>query len=285
MNLKVAIPKGRISGKVQELLADAGVLLSGADRNYRPTSNATDMSFKLLKSQNIPKLIEWGKHDCGFAGLDWVHEHQADVETALPLGFDPVRIVACIPEGRDWQTVKRGPLLAVSEYENLCRGFMARNGIEAYQFLRSYGATEVFPPEDADLIIDNTSTGTTIKANQLVIVEEIMKSSTYFLINKRSMDDPWKRERLEQVLMLFRGILDARERVLLEMNCAGEAQLEELNQLLPCMKAPTVSRLYRGEGFALKAAVLKKAVKDLIPQLKAAGATDILETDMRKVIL
>jgi len=284
MKLKMALPKGKISHKALELLADAGVHLQGVDRNYRPGSNAPDLEFKLLKSQNIPKLVEWGKHDCGFAGLDWIEEQSAAVDLYLRLGFDPVRIVACIPESWNWEETKKRPLLAVSEYENLCRRFMTQNGIEQYRFLRSYGATEVFPPEDADLVVDNTATETTIKANRLKIVGEVMESATHFIVHRRALDDPWKRERLEHLALLFQGILDARERVLLEMNCADETQLEALCGLLPCMKAPTVSRLHHAEGFALKAAVPKKDIKNLIPKLRAAGAADILEMAMRKVI-
>jgi len=282
MVLKMVVPKGRMFEKVNELLADSGIILSGSSRSYRPTTNDPNLLVKLLKSANIPALVDLGQHDCGFAGLDWVEEQNADVEKVVDLGFDPVRIVASIPEYWDWEEVKARKVSAVSEYRHLTSRWLESERVD-YTFLRSYGATEVFPPEDADVVIDNTSTGATLEANRLKIVATLMTSSTYFIANKRALDDPIRREAIDNMELLFRSVLNGRSRVLLEMNCS-EQSLEGLVAQLPCMKSPTISRLFGSDAFAVKTAVSKSAVKDLIPMLRKLGATDILEMPIRKVI-
>ena len=282
MSLKLVLPKGRINNKVLELLSDCGIKLIGNERNYRPRAYGFDFEVKLLKSQNIPSLVEMGQHDIGFAGIDWVIERNCDVEILKDLGFDPVRIVACIPEDWGWEEVKARPVIVASEYKNISEQYLKKNGFD-YQLLRSYGATEVFPPEDADMIIDNTSTGTTIEANRLKIVDTVMTSSTQFLANKATMADPGKRKDIEDLLTVMQSVLNGRERVLLEMNCAND-NIDAIVNLLPAMRNPTVAKLYNEDGFAIKAAVKKSEVRPLIPLLLEAGATDILETAIRKAI-
>lgn len=282
MVLKMVVPKGRMFDKVNDLLADAGVNLQGSARSYRPTTGDPNLEVKLLKSANIPALVALGQHDCGFAGLDWVEEQNADVIKLLDLRFDPVRIVASIPESWDWSEVRRRKIIAVSEYRHLTSRWLESEGVD-YTFLRSYGATEVFPPEDADLVVDNTSTGATLIENHLKIVGTLMSSSTYFIANPKAMDDPEKREFIENLVLLFTSVLNGRDRVLLEMNCS-EQDLPELVKILPCMKSPTIARLYGEEAFAVKAAVAKSQIRDLIPRLRKVGATDILEIPISKVI-
>ena len=282
MTLKLVLPKGRINTKVLELLSDCGIKLVGTDRNYRPTAYGFDFEVKLLKSQNIPSLVEMGQHDIGFAGMDWILERNCDVEILKNLNFDPVRIVACIPEDWDWAEVKSRPVIVASEYKNIAERYLTENGFD-FQLLRSYGATEVFPPEDADMIIDNTSTGSTIIANRLKIVDTVMTSGTQFIANKNVMKDAGKRKDIEDLLTLMQSVLNGRERVLLEMNC-GNDQIDTIVSLLPSMRNPTVAKLYNNDGFAIKAAVKKSEIRELIPKLLEAGATDILETAIRKAI-
>ncbi len=282
MSLKMVLPKGRMNAKVMALLEDTGLRIQGSERNYRPRSNDPELDLKMLKSQNIPTLIALGQHDCGFAGLDWIEEQDARVTRVLDLGFDPVRLVACIPESWDWASLKERRIIAVSEYRNLCAAYLKSRELD-FTFLHSFGATEVFPPEDADLIVDNTATGITLKENRLKIIDVLMSSTTHFIANHDAMSDPAKRERIENLALLFQAILAGRERVLLEMNC-GEDNLDRLVALLPAMKAPTVAKLYRQPGFSVKAAVRASRVKDLIPELRKAGATDILESAIRKVV-
>lgn len=282
MVLKMVIPKGRMNQKVVKLLADAGVHLSATDRSYRPLCNDDNLDIKLLKSQNIPPMVALGQHDLGFAGKDWVIEQGADVHEIMDLGFDPVRIVACIPEDWDLQSLRNRSIIAVSEYRRLTCDWLDQQGYD-YNFLRSYGATEVFPPEDADLVVDNTATGTTLKANRLRIIDTLLKSSTRLIANKRAMDDPAKREIIDNLELVINGVMEGRRRVLLEMNCPEE-RLDDLVALLPAMKAPSIAKLYRGAGFAVKAAVPTDNVRTLIPALRKVGATDILETPIYKAI-
>lgn len=282
MSLKLVVPKGRIYNKVADLLDEAGLKLSGDERNYRPKTNDPNFEVKKLKSQNIPPLVSLGQHDIGFAGLDWVKEQNADVDVLLDLGFDPVKIIAAIPESWEIEDLKKRKIIVVSEYQGLCQRYLDEQGYN-YTFVRSYGATEVFPPEDADMVVDNTSTGSTLQANRLKIVDTIMTSSTCFIANRKVMDDPSKREQIDNLLLLMKSIMEGRDRVLLEMNCSEQA-IDALVKLLPAMRAPTVSRLYNEAGFSIKAAVARNTVKDIIPQLLSAGATDILETPIRKVV-
>lgn len=282
MTLKLVLPKGRINVKVLKLLSDCGIELVGGERDYRPKAYGFDFEVKLLKSQNIPSLVEIGQHDIGFAGLDWIRERRCNVEILKDLGYDPVKIVTCIPEDWNWQEMQQRKLIVASEYKNISTDYLETLGID-YQLLRSYGATEVFPPEDADMIIDNTSTGTTIHANRLKIVDTVMESSTQFIANKKVMQDTGKRQDIEDLLTLMQAVINGRDRVLLEMNCGNE-QITPIVELLPAMRFPTVSPLYLDKGFAVKAAVQKNQIRELIPKLIAAGATDILETAIRKAI-
>jgi ATP phosphoribosyltransferase len=282
MTLKLVLPKGRISTKVLALLSDCGIELIGGDRNYRPKAFGFDLEVKLLKSQNIPSMVELGQHDIGFAGIDWIKERRCNVEILKNLEYDPVRIVACIPEDWDWQEMQKRPLIVASEYKNISTDYLDQLGID-YQLLRSYGATEVFPPEDADMIIDNTSTGSTIIANRLKIVDTVMESSTQFIANKDALNDPAKKKDIDDLLTLMQAVINGREKVLLEMNCAND-KINTIVDLLPAMRYPTVSPLYQDKGFAVKAAVEKKQIRNLIPKLIEAGATDILEMPIRKAL-
>ncbi|HOP22520.1 MAG TPA: ATP phosphoribosyltransferase [Gammaproteobacteria bacterium] len=282
MKIKLAIPKGKLQEEILKLLAEVGLTLQSNERNYRPLCSDPQFEIKLLKSQNIPKLVELGQHDIGFCGLDWIAEQKADVEILKPLGFDPVKIVACIPDNWDYDELKKRKIIVATEYKTLSEKFLSSNGFN-YKLIRSYGATEVFPPEDADMIIDNTSTGTTIVANHLKIVDTLYESSTQFIANKNFFKNQEKMTIINDVLVLIDGVLNGRKMVLLEMN-ATESNIGEIVDLLPAMRSPTVSQLYNSSGFSVKAAVMRNQVKSLIPQLLKAGATDILETAIRKAI-
>ena len=178
--------------------------------------------------------------------------------------------------------MKKRKIIVATEYKTLSEQFLTENGFD-YQLIRSYGATEVFPPEDADMIIDNTSTGTTILANHLKIVDTVYTSDTQFFANLACLDDPQKKAIIDDMLLLMNGVLNGRKRVLLEMNC-DEANIEKVVNLLPAMRAPTVAKLYNSNDYAVRAAVKKSEVKSLIPQLIKAGAIDILEIPIRKAI-
>ena len=282
MKIKMAIPKGKLQIEIVKLLEEIGLSFKSNERNYRPVCSDPTFEIKLLKSQNIPKLVELQQHDIGFAGLDWIAEQQAEVEILKSLGFNPVEIVACIPDHWNYEDLKKRKIIVATEYKTLSDQFLSKNGFD-YQLIRSYGATEVFPPEDADMIIDNTSTGTTILANHLKIVDTVYTSNTQFFANQACLQDVEKKAVIDDMLVLMNGVLNGRKRVLLEMNC-DESNIAKIVKLLPAMRSPTVSKLYQSSYFAVRAAVKKSEVKALIPQLIKAGAIDILEIPIRKAI-
>jgi ATP phosphoribosyltransferase len=281
--LRLVLPKGRIFDSVLALMGDAGFGMDVDERLYVPRVEDPELECKIMKPQNIPRLLEIGSHDAGFTGYDWIVETGADIDELLDLGFNPVRIVAAVPEELAGSGYEKKKLLVVSEYERLAREFLDRRGY-TYVFLKSYGATEVFPPDDADMIIDNISTGRTLIEHNLVVVDTLMESSTRFVASREAMADPWKSEKIREMKMLFQSVLDARERVMLEMNVPKE-KLESIVKELPCMRSPTVAPLWGEQGYAVKIAVKRKEVARLIPQLKKLGATDILEYEFRKVVV
>jgi len=236
-----------------------------------------------MKPQNIPKLLELGSHDVGFTGHDWIIETSADVEELMDLKFNPVKIVAAIPEHEQPEKLIRRKIVVASEYENISSKFLNERGFD-YVFLRTFGATEVFPPDDADMIVENTETGRTLAEHNLKVMADILDSSTRFIANKTALADEWKHEKIYELKMVFRAILDARGRVMLEMNVPSE-KLEEIIKMLPCMRSPTVAPLYGEQGYAVKIAIKKQEVTKLIPFLKKMGATDILEYEFRKVVI
>ncbi len=194
-----------------------------------------------------------------------------------------MRIVAAVPERLDERALRSRKLIVATEYEAIGDAWLKKQGYD-YQLVRTYGATEVFPPDDADMIIDNTSTGQTLKENGLRIVDTLLESSTRFVASKKAMENPEKRERIEELAMLFKAVLDGRERVMLEMN-VGEQKFDALVEGLPSMRSPTVSPLLGDSGYAVKIAVKRGEVPSLLPRLKALGATDIVEYDLIKAVL
>lgn len=283
MSIHLALPKGRMQEQLFGLLADAGVQVSGGGRDYRPRVSLEGFETKILKPQNIVEMLHSGTRDVGFAGADWVGEKGADLVRVLDTELNPVQVVAAAPEQIlvDGKLPERHLVIA-SEYERLTRAWIAEQGLDA-QFTRAYGATEVFPPEDADCIVDNTATGATLKANRLRIVHVLMESSTGMYANPRAMDDPEKRAGIEHLAMLLQSVLTARARVMLEVN-VSEAQLDALVAILPCMRKPTVARLHSDAGYAVKAAILRTDAPTLIPEIQAAGGTDIVLTRLAQII-
>jgi ATP phosphoribosyltransferase len=281
--IRLALPKGRMQTEVLRLLRDAGVHLDAVDRGYRPTISLEGFEVKMLKPQNAVRMLHEGSREIGFVGSDWVAELDAHLIELLDTALDPVRIVAAAPltlleDGR----LPQRPLIVASEYEALARRWMQDRHILG-RFVRTYGATEVFPPEDADCIVDNTATGSTLRANGLSIVDELMRSSTRLYAHPRALDVPAKRATIEHLVLLLRSVLDARRRVMVEVNVAPE-RLEELISVMPCMRQPTVARLHGESGFAVKAAVPRAELPALIRLLKASGATDIVVSEIAQII-
>lgn len=280
--LRLGLPKGRMHDAVATLLRDGGVSLHLGARGYRPTVSLADTETKLLKPQNVVEMLAAGSRDLGFAGADWVAELEARVVEVLDTGLNPVRVVAAAPVVfLEAGALPDRPLVVASEYERLTLGWVQRRGLEA-RFVRSYGATEVFPPEDADCIVDNTATGATLAANGLAIVDEVMRSSTRLYASIEAWEDPARRRRIEDLALVLRSVLEARQRVMVELNVSAD-RLDAVAAVLPCLREPTVSRL-RGEGFAVKAAVPRASLPTLIPAVKAAGGGDVVVTAIAQLV-
>jgi len=281
--LRLLVPKGRIFDKVSGLLTEAGFPVALAERTYRPSMGADWIDAKIMKPQNVGELLELGSHDAGFTGIDWINESGADVAEVMDLGFDKVKIVAAVPQESSEADLRSKKPVVATEYVNLAKAWLGKSGYQ-YRILRTYGATEVFPPDDADMIIDNTSSGQTLKDNGLRIIGTILESSTRFVASHTALADPEKRNRIEELAMLFRAVLDGRDRVMLEMNIPKD-RFESVVNGLPAMRSPTVAPLFGEGGYAVKIAVKKHEVPDMIPRLKKLGAVDIVEYDLRKVVL
>ncbi|MBI5498868.1 MAG: ATP phosphoribosyltransferase [Deltaproteobacteria bacterium] len=280
--VRLIVPKGHMFDGVRELLAEAGLRLGLDDRSYRPKSADPRFRVKIVRSQNVPQLLELGAHDIGFSGRDWIEEREAKVAELFDLGLDPVRVVVAACESETLESLRARRVIAASEYERLTRRWLEARDFQ-YVFVQSYGSTEVFPPEDADLIVDNCASGATLRANGLRVLEDILTSSTRLIACPASLDDPGIREVVEDLKLNLEGVLLARRKVLLEMN-VPKALLESVLPRLPAMKSPTVAPLAGEEGFAVKIAVDRDRASALIPELKRLGVTDILETRLAKII-
>lgn len=282
--LRLGLPKGRMQDGVLKLLADAGIDIHMGSRNYRPVVSMKGIEAKLLKPQNIVEMLHAGSREIGFAGADWVAEMGVDLVELLDTEMDPVELVAAAPEELvpDRKLPSGRHLVVASEYERLTKQWIEDRGIDA-TFVHSYGATEVFPPEDADCIVDNTATGSTLRANGLAIVDVVMTSSTRLYTNPRVMEIPEKREVVDRLVLLLESVLAARRRVMIEVN-VDKDHMERVIEALPCMREPTISPLRGDAGFAVKAAVPRNELTAIIPELKARGGTDIVVTELAQII-
>ncbi|MFQ5762602.1 MAG: ATP phosphoribosyltransferase [Candidatus Bathyarchaeia archaeon] len=299
--LRVALPKGHLWRAVSGLLDQAGYgLRLRNQRSYYAESNDPELEIRIHRAQNISPLIEEGKYDVGITGLDWVKEHRADVQEIADLGEGRVDIVAAVPQTYDLGSEpgrvleqftgavrknRKDRIIVASEYENLTRDF-CRTKLNALpcRFIRSYGATETFIGV-ADLIVDCTETGATLRENGWQVMSTLFNSTARLIANKESLKDPWKREKVESFTELTLGARDARGMKLIKMNVAANA-LGKVLAVLPSMKSPTISKLAGDDkaGYAVEVAVNEKQVVQLLPLLRKQGASDILELDIKKVI-
>lgn len=281
--VRLALPKGRMQDGVLALLTDAGISIRQGARSYRPDTTLPDHEVKMLKPQSIVEMLHLGSRDVGFAGADWAAELGANLVELVDTGLDPVRLVAAAPVALlvDGALPARR-LVVASEYARLTKDWILRQNIDA-TFVRSYGATEVYPPEDADLIVDNTATGSTLAANGLRILEDLMTSSTRLYAHPRSLEDPARREAIETLVMLVRSVLEARRRVMVEVNVSAD-RLEGLVAVLPCMREPTIAKLHGDTGYAVRAAVPRRDLPRVIPEIKRQGGTDIVVTELAQIV-
>ena len=286
--LKILLAKGRIYESVYELLNDVGISIHLPERTYFPTTNQKDLAFQVVKPQITSFLLSENKADLGFSGKDWVYENGVEdkVEEVMDLGFDPVRIVAAIPETKDLEALLKNPVTIATEYQSLSKKWVESKKINGTIF-RTWGTSEGFVQDTEDamaqILIDNTSTGSSLKANRLKIVDTLMESSTRMYASKEAMKNPQKKQKILELKMLFEAVLNARGRVMLEMNVAKD-KFDSLVKGLPSMRSPTVSPLFFFFFYAVKIAVNKCEVPTLLPKLQSLGATDILEYELRKVV-
>jgi ATP phosphoribosyltransferase len=284
----LGIPQGSLQEATVSLFKQAGYAISISSRNYFPSIDDKEINCMLIRSQEMARYVQDGVLDCGLCGHDWVVENEADVEEVAELKYSkatsrPARWVLAVPEKGDIQSVKdlQGKKIA-TELVGVTRQYLKKNKVDAHVEF-SWGATEVKPPTLADAIVDITETGSSLRANNLKIIDTIMESTTRLVVNKAAWKDEWKRHKVENLIILLQGALQARGMVGLKMNVAKK-DLKAVLALLPAMKNPTQSPLTEGDWVALETVIEEAQVRELIPQLKRAGAQGLVEYPLNKVI-
>ncbi len=288
MAIVLGLPKGSLQESTFALFKRAGFNVSCSSRSYIPSIDDEEIKCRLLRPQEMSRYVELGLLDAGICGYDWVYENGSDVHEICELSYskatsNPVRWVLAVPNDSKIKTVKdlQGKRIA-TEAVGLVKRYLKKNGVKAdVEF--SWGATEVKAPELVDAIVDLTETGSSLRANNLRIVDTILTSTTRFIANKASMKDAKKKAKLEQLKMLLTGALEAQRRVLIKMN-APTKNLEKVAKVLPSLHAPTVNKLNDESWCAVESVVEEREVRNLIPQLIKAGATGIIELPLNKII-
>jgi ATP phosphoribosyltransferase len=296
--LRLALPKGSLERATFELFEAADLALARAsDVDYRASIADPRVSdVRILRPQEIPVYVADGLFDLGITGRDWIEERGAQVVSLGELNYskstgNPIRVVLAVAEDAPWRSLadladasaRDGrPLRVSTEYPTLTARALASHGIEADISL-SYGATEAKIPEIADCVVEITETGRALRAAGLRVVETLLVSRTELIANRTSAEDPVKRHAMAQLHILLAGALEAREKVLVKLNVPAD-RLDAVVAALPSMRAPTVSELSGGRGFALETVVAKADINTLIPALKDEGASDILELPLSKIV-
>src|SRR5437588_9698414 len=279
--LKLGIPAGSLQEATAQLFNKAGYRITYASRSYYPTIDDPEIHCTLIRAQEMPRYVQDGSLDCGLTGYDWILENDAKVVELAELVFSkvskrPVRWVLAVPNDSAVYAVQdlRGKRIA-TEVVNLTRRWLARHGVEAnVEF--SWGATEVKPPRLADAIVEVTETGSSLRANNLRIVAEVLQSTTRFISNERAYADPWKKQKIDDMVLMLQGAMAADGKVGLMMN-ARQADLPAVLKILPALQTPTVSSLANAEWVAINTIIDESTVRHIVPQLKAAGACGIVE--------
>lgn len=287
--LKFGLPKGSLQEQTLRLFKKAGYHVSLNARSYYPQVNDAEIEAMVIRAQEMARYVEDGILDCGVTGRDWILEQGADVYEVSELayakeGLRPVKWVIAVPNSSKVKTIKdlEGKRIA-TELVSFTKRYLKSKGIKAKVDF-SWGATEVKPPYLADAIVELTETGASLKANNLRIIDTILESTPRFIANKKSWRDRWKRQKMENIVMLLRGALSAEEKVGLKMNVPLKS-LKRVMSLLSAMHSPTISPLFQEGWYALEVMIDEKIVRDLIPRLKSAGASGIVEYPLNKVIL
>jgi len=286
--LRLGLPSGSLQEATFALFGKAGFAVHGSSRSYKPSIDDPEIQIRLLRAQEISRYVEHGYLDCGLTGQDWIIENGSEVETVCELVFskassNPTRWVVAVPEDSAIRSVKdlEGKRIA-TEAVGLTRRFLAEHGVRA-EVEFSWGATEVKVPDLVDAIVDVTETGSSLRANNLRVIETIMTSTPRLIANKAAWTEPWKRSKIERLVLLLTGALNARDKVGLKMNIE-EVRLDALLEALPALRNPTIAQLAHPGWVAVETVIDEKIVREIIPQLKELGAEGIIEYPLNKVV-
>ncbi len=287
--IRLGLPKGSLQESTFDLFGRAGFAISVGSRSYYPRVDDPEIEAVLIRAQEIPRYVEQGAIDAGITGLDWLKESGAAVKEIADLvyakaGFRPVRWVLAVPEDSPFRKPEdfRGKRIA-TELVGVTRGYFAGRGIDC-EVEFSWGATEVKPPQLADGIVELTETGSSLRANKLRIVETILKSTTRFIANRDVWEDPPRRRKLENIALLLQGAIEAQGKVGMKMNVPRD-RLEKILKILPALHSPTLSDQIDRDWVAVEVVIEERRVRELIPELKGAGAAGIIEYPLNKIVI
>jgi ATP phosphoribosyltransferase len=286
--LKLGIPSGSLQEATAELFRKAGYKITFASRSYYPAIDDPEIQCTLIRAQEMPRYVQDGSLDCGLTGYDWILENDAKVKEVAELVFSkvsrrPVRWVLAVPNDSPIREIKdlQGKRIA-TEVVNLTRRWLAKHDVEAHVEF-SWGATEVKPPRLADAIVEVTETGSSLRANNLRIVTDLLQSTTRFIANEKAYADVWKKQKIDDLVLMLQGAMAAEDKVGLMMN-VRVADLEAVVKILPALQRPTVSSLSDPAWVAVNTIVSEDVVRHIVPQLKQAGARGIVEYPLSKII-
>lgn len=286
--LRFGLPKGSLQEATIQKMAKAGWNISVSSRSYLPYVDDVEMEIRLIRAQEISRYVEHGYLDCGITGHDWVIENGSDVHEVGEFLFSkvsrkPARWVLCVPENSPVKSVKdlQGKRIA-TEVVNLTKKYLKKNGVKA-EVEFSWGATEVKAHELVDAIVEVTETGSSLRANKLRIVDELLSSTPRLIVNHSAWKDKWKQQKIETMAMLLKGALEAETKVGLKMNIR-QKDLATLLAKLPALRNPTISSLSLEGWVAVETIIDEHVVREMIPALKAAGAEGIIEYPLNKVV-
>jgi len=287
--LKLGIPKGSLQDATIALFARAGWNIYASGRSYFPSIDDAEIECMLVRAQEMARYVEHGALDAGLTGNDWVLENNSDVQRVSSLTYSkqsrtPVRWVLAVPEDSPFHKPEdlAGKTIATELVEFTKRYFAERKIPVTVEF--SWGATEVKPPTLADAIVEVTETGSSLRANRLRIIETLMESETQLIANKKAWSDPWKRSKIETLALMLKGAMAAQNQVGLMLN-VEKKNLDAILNVLPALNSPTVSHLRDENWVAVNTILEQSVVRDVIPRLKAAGGTGIVEYPLSKVVL
>src|SRR5713226_896495 len=286
--LKLGIPAGSLQESTGELFRKAGYKITFASRSYYPAIDDPEVHCTLIRAQEMPRYVQDGSLDCGLTGYDWILENDAKVKELTELVFSkvskrPVRWVLAVPNDSPIHSVHdlQGKRIA-TEVVNLTQRWLAQHGVEAHVEF-SWGATEVKPPRFADAIVEVTETGSSLRANNLRIVAELLQSTTRFISNQQAYADPWKKQKMDDLVLMLQGAMAAEGKVGLMMN-VRKSDLAAVLKILPALQTPTISALSDPEWVDVNTILDENTVRHIVPLLKGAGARGIVEYPLNKII-